>query len=501
MSPSSIAEAPWFEARIEGDRVVTAGSPDVVLGHPIVRDDPPDDGSWVRWRWDGTALTITNDRFRSYPCYVAVSERAVRVSPSIDRLLSLGIERDLDLDALAAFLAVGFHVGEDSPFRAIRALPPGARLEWIAGSTALTSRQPVFRTREMTRAAAIEGVTELFRQAMGRRLPDDVPLRLPVSGGKDSRHILLELRRRGYLPERIVTAAHNPYDWGDDVPVGRQLAERLGIEHVTVGSGRTLSYELRKNRMTSYASAMHAWFVPVVDALAGTATTYEGTPGYTSMGSPHIPRRLLVAAREERWDDVARSMGKKDDGRPRYLSLLRPSLREVLGGDRAAARIRTGLDAHMGSSEPYHAFRLMSRAGRELALTPNALLADIPIVHTPYFDADLLPFSMAIPAAHVDDGFHAETISADYPDVADVPYAPHRRPPGGRAYMRQLDRDLLRFLVRHARGTIIDRPALIRRAAAGAITGDGWFTWGRRYSLTLLLVQLEHLIAGEQPPG
>lgn len=93
---------------MRGDTVVAAGDASVELGHRIGRADGPPEGAWVTWRWDGDRLEAAADVFGTYPLYYAGDERRILLSPAIDRLLERGVDRRLDEDAVAAFLAIGY---------------------------------------------------------------------------------------------------------------------------------------------------------------------------------------------------------------------------------------------------------------------------------------------------------------------------------------------------------------------------------------------------------
>ena len=52
------------------------------------------------------------------------------LSPSVSKLIELGAPSDLDFAALAVFLHLGYFLGDETPFRAIRAVPPNASCRW-----------------------------------------------------------------------------------------------------------------------------------------------------------------------------------------------------------------------------------------------------------------------------------------------------------------------------------------------------------------------------------
>ncbi|MFV2064489.1 MAG: hypothetical protein ACC726_13415, partial [Chloroflexota bacterium] len=317
---------------------------------------------------------------------------------------------------------------------------------------------------------------------------------MPLSGGRDSRHILLELLRQGHRPRLCVTAEHDPYDWGGDVPYAARLASELGLEHAAVRPGPPVAAEQRKNRLTSYTSTMHAWFLSVVDALSGqTNYTYEGLPGGTILERRFVTRRVRELSEAERWDELAAGMGKKLGGRPGYLSLLTCGMREQLPAERGVGRSRAELERHLHADDPFMSFRILNRTMRELTLTPNAMLSAVSAVYTPYMDPDFMAFGMSIPPEHIDRAFHDDLLAAAYPEVAHVPFRPLRRPRPSRRFVRGLNRELLRLVWRESDGSLVDRSALMRRSAVGVVRGDDWFTSGRRFSQLTYLIQLERI--------
>lgn len=239
--------APFLHARQVDGHVVIDGAADASLGHRIDSASPLPEGNWAVWHWDGSRVTVTNDAFGAFPVYYAVTDDSFAISPSIDRLLALGVSRELDVDALAAFLAIGYYLGPDTPFRAIRALPPVATAVWSPGTLSIESDPWLPERAEMSRTTAMEGIIDLTRTAVGRRIPaDDDGFIMPISGGRDSRHILIELRRQGHVPVRGVTTHHHGNDWGGDPPFAERLCSELSIPHQTLEPGTLVDAEWRK---------------------------------------------------------------------------------------------------------------------------------------------------------------------------------------------------------------------------------------------------------------
>ena len=101
--------------------------------------DPSTEGVWATWHWDGRQLVLQNDRFGLFPVYYAELPDGFAVSTSALELLRAGASRQLDDAAIAVFLRLGNYIGDDTPFAAVRVLPPGTTLRWSDGKLSLTS--------------------------------------------------------------------------------------------------------------------------------------------------------------------------------------------------------------------------------------------------------------------------------------------------------------------------------------------------------------------------
>jgi asparagine synthetase B (glutamine-hydrolysing) len=117
------------------------------------------------------------------------------VAPSIHALLKAGVPAQLNDEALAVMLRLGFLVGEDTVFEGIHVLPPHGRLRWTAGMLDVTGQLVAVSPSSLSRTAAIDEYMERFKSAVARRHTSGVST-VPLSGGHDSRHIFLELWAR-----------------------------------------------------------------------------------------------------------------------------------------------------------------------------------------------------------------------------------------------------------------------------------------------------------------
>jgi len=165
-----------------------------------------------------TALT------RIDPVYLAevagamvVSDRACWAAAVTGRM------GDPDPAMAAAFLSLGYPVGDATPFRGVRALG-GDRTLRLAGGHLARGRAA---GPEDERPAGADRVAEALTEAVRPLGGTDAPVELSLTGGKDSRLVAAALAA-ARVPFRART---HGFDGHPDVVVAGLIAGRLGVEH------------------------------------------------------------------------------------------------------------------------------------------------------------------------------------------------------------------------------------------------------------------------------
>lgn len=411
---------------IDGWRV--AGSPSGRLGLRL-SDRAGRQGVFVEWQWDGASITVKNDRYGMYPAYYHANRDSFTLSTSLEQIIALGAPTDLNDEAIAVFLRLGWFLGEDTFFRQIHALPPNATLRWHGGELTVESSLIPDRTdHSLSRSEAVASYIDLFRQAIHRRLPEtDDQLILPLSAGRDSRHVLLELWRQQVRPN-VVTAERFPIHSNEDLRIAPVLCLALGASHTAIPqTSDWFSAERAKNRLTGCCSDEHAWFLQTArHMLANRATvTYDGiagdslsqsifcTPFWQEISRANDPTGLYKAIRGAGW-------GASE------LALERILTREYYlrwGDEAARERVLSDARRFEGSEDMINRFFFWSRTRREIPLCFLQLLEHRVGVHAPYLDNDLFDFLWGLPLSIVGTGdFHDEVIRRAYPEYAGVPF-------------------------------------------------------------------------------
>ncbi|RSN64140.1 asparagine synthase [Streptomyces sp. WAC 04229] len=479
------------------------------LGHALGADPlaggPPPEGVFAAWNWDGERLLVRTDRYGMHPLYYRSDANSLTLSPDPLALLRPGEHAALDHDALAVFVRLGFFLAEDTPFAAIRALPPAATLTWTRDGPRLDAPAlPVPGPADLTRGEAVDGFIDLFRASVARRLPAR-PYDLPLSGGRDSRHILLELCRQGAPPRLCVSGAKFPPDPGADARVAALLAGHLGLPHRTVGRPRS---QFHAERAAGPAQGMGtldgAWALPLLSFLRRrSGLWYDGLGGgelaqnpsielirknpYDATDPPGLADRLLTAGRT--------------GGHVEHL--LGPRTRGLWSRERARARLVRELTRHADAPLPLGSFFFWNRTRRSIALAPFTLGGGQALIHTPYLDHALVDHLASVPGRFLVDGtFHDQALHKAFPEHAGLGFAaavPQRHGlvlVGHRlAYLTRL----LGHTLHSGRGWWHSRDRVLQRLLAAGRGPGAPQRVSRLQPLALYLLQLESLAAGRTP--
>ena len=422
------AHSPVVQLRHAEGRTTVTGTAQAFIGH---RSDRPDSslGLYGSWDWDGTTLTAEVDPLGYFSLFVYCKGPEIAVSPSILQLLALGADAEPDRVALAVFHRIGHFLGEDTPFRHIKVLPPGGRLVWRAGVATVTGSAPIPREQALNRAQAVEAFIELPRAAI-RRFVDawDGPVVLPLSGGRDSRHILLELVHQGRKPDTVATFHQGGRAFDREVQAARALASRAQVNHTLLGHTRPrLRDGLRALLMTQFCADEHAQMMPMHDFLRGLpeAAALDGIGGDILTNPDDDAADFFDRARAGDFDGIARNLAA---GHGRVISrsgnpggagaIYSPDLEEA-----AIERIAQGIRVFQDAPDPYQAFWFWNRTRREISFVSTGILGGAAMVACPFLSPEFVELGLSLPFSVTrDQRLHDDAIAQAYPDYADIPY-------------------------------------------------------------------------------
>jgi asparagine synthase (glutamine-hydrolysing) len=184
--------------------------------------------------WDGERrrLVLARDRFGIKPLYYrdvpgdfafASELKALRRHP--------GLSREVDLDALDAFLAFNAIHGPRTIYRDVRKLPPGhvlVREGGVARIERYADERPALAHRDEPWEALADELRERLRDSVHAHLVSDVPVGVLLSGGVDSSALAALAAEHGRVATFSIGFAEKSFS---ELELARTIARRYGTDH------------------------------------------------------------------------------------------------------------------------------------------------------------------------------------------------------------------------------------------------------------------------------
>lgn len=382
---------------------------------------------FCEWTWDGASLVARTDRYGFFPLFYYQWERGIMLSPSISALLSAGAPSRLDDAALAVLLRRWMCVGEDTPFEQIHSMPAGGRLSWTPGKPAHVDGSFVFgRRTDPSRSAAVDGYIDRFRHAIRKR-PARAMRIVPLSGGRDSRHIFLELVASGQRPDVAVTVGRVGRQITSNAETAAAVAARAGVRHETLRLPDSRWRAQRETVQAMHLCALETWwlrsFTRYLDQLPERPTVYEGVAG--DVLSSGLYKDAALRRLYDRGDFIA--IADVLLGPERYFEqILATEFYRRFSRELAIDRLAAELANHADAPNQLGSFFLYNRTRRVTAVAPTSLMSPRASVWCPYLDADVWDYLSSLPPEFLEGDagatFHDEVIHRAYPEFADIPF-------------------------------------------------------------------------------
>lgn len=449
--PAAVGDR-WIFLSLRDGAPVQRGMASARFGTPLPRPDGgPPDGIAGGWHWDGYRLVAETDGlgFQNLFVYQRGSDCAVSDSPL--RLIAEGADPAPDARALAVFTRIGLFLNEDTPFRHIRVLPPGGRLEWQDGRVTLRGgRPPMPRASGLGRDAAVEAMIEMPRAAIARSLAAwDGPIVLPLSGGRDSRHLLLELRHQGRAPDLCITFQHARSGIEPDAAAARAICAATGQPHAILGAPRRRAHDiLRALVLTGLCADEHAQMLPLHDMIArggmdqrggavprGGWATFDGIAGDILTNPDDFAAEQMRLSRQGDFTGMALALIAGHERVIRRPGVAAAELLPGLAGprDEAVAYLAETIATFADAPDPYQVFWFWHRTRREISHVSTGILGRAQAVFTPFLDRDFVDLCLSLSwDVTSDQQLHNLAMARAYPAFAAVPHAEaFARPAGG----------------------------------------------------------------------
>ncbi|WP_026182232.1 MULTISPECIES: hypothetical protein [unclassified Thioalkalivibrio] len=368
------------------------------------------------WSFDGASLSVSADRLGFIPLFYAREGRRLIVADSLREAAARLSAPAFDDEAIAVFMALGYLVGDQTPLAGVKVLMPGETLLWREG--VLSGERPAIPLMAAFPGDPHEARTrfaELFARAIERRAAGGVG-RLPLSGGRDSRHICLELAQQDTPPPRTLVLRAKR---GDESGVACALSQHLGIECQVIDNPQDcIAAERQKNRLNHYSTDENSWYLALMPHLDGPV--FDGLAGDALSNGNYFDPRTAECLDAGDLEGAANRVLMAGS----YTSFLKRPFQDRWRLQVAHDAIIRELAMHAGAPDPVKSFLFWNRIRREIALLPIAMAGQQQAVCLPYPDPDVLEFLLSLPwQSFATRAFHDEVIRSRYPHAAHIPYS------------------------------------------------------------------------------
>ena len=376
------------------------------------------------WSLADGRLTVFADRLGIIPIYYQVGDREIAVSDSLENLARLSTNLEIDLFEVYAFLKFGVYLGSATPLAGVRRLRPAETLVWEDGRVTHVQPAPNLAPYEGTRREAIAEVNRIFAEAVRRRIHNHLRQIVPLSGGRDSRHILLELTRQRAQGLQAVTVRYMR-DYHEDVRVGSLLARALSVPHVVLANDhrhhfRHLAEQISANQ---FETTFHGWMRAMTARFPGRDWVFfDGLAGDALLNSAYarvLPAGMFESVQSGDVERMADTFAGNFDP-PKYLRRL-PDPRSF--ARKLKSRLIDEISRHKDAPDVMRRFMFEHRTRRATSIGPIATFGRSGQVCLPYLDEDLVNFAYRLSASEYwRPGLHDEAIAHQYPEFSHIPF-------------------------------------------------------------------------------
>jgi asparagine synthase (glutamine-hydrolysing) len=401
-------------------------------------------------------VILANDRYGLMRAYWAVHNGALLFAPEAKAVLQEGtFKRELNTEALVAYLAFGEFWGDRTLLKGVNILPPASVLTY--GNDELSVSQYWRFTyqpdRSLSERESVEQVAEAFRTAVARRLKEPLRYGVSLSGGLDCRAVLAATE-----PEKrreMATYTYSP-SYCDAIAIAKKVAERCGTRQqfmeltpeLIIANAEQLVW------LTDGRNHIEGGFFRPVHQLARNEmdVVFDGFVLDRTLGGSHLRKDLIEPkSKEELLSSVLRAMRLFGDDS--LMRLLKPEYHDMVR-EVPSSVLKVEFDklSHAEPSTTFDEFYVNTRVG--YASSWHVLLRALVEVSFPAADNDLLDAIYKIPPEkRLNRRSHRQVTMMLSPELARITYQNAMMPASAPLFLWRFGK-VCRYLAREQRGEL-----------------------------------------------
>ena len=182
-------------------------------------------------------LILARDHAGIKPLYYYYDGKTCVFGSELKAVLASGTTgRELDIESLLLYFALGYVPVPRSIYKNIGKLPPGKFMEISTEGASFTQYWTfpppgASQDEELSETVLAEKLREQLKNAVDRHLLSDVPVGVLLSGGIDSSAVAALVHELGYPSPQTFSVGFSGMGYYDERPYARMIADRYGTQH------------------------------------------------------------------------------------------------------------------------------------------------------------------------------------------------------------------------------------------------------------------------------
>ncbi|MEF3692043.1 MAG: hypothetical protein V3574_03250, partial [Candidatus Moraniibacteriota bacterium] len=383
------------------------------------------DGAFIEWNFENERLELITDRYSIMPLYYYFDGSDLGFSYSVQNLVERYSSSDIDYQALSVFLRLGNYIGDSTAFCNIKRIRPFSSYVFDKNGLNIEQSKINVQVCQLDRDNAIKHYAKIFQNSIEKfaRVATKNAV-VPLSGGKDSRHILLSLLSAGFSPEFCITVDDISRKYEQEVFIARNICAQCGLKHIElINNISCFDAEIIKNELTGYSTFDHGFFVELREYLDSHSVDFifDGLAGDVLSQSSFLNQTKTDYYISKKFNALANEI-LGDEGY--YPKMLSSSVYAKISRENAIIALIEELQKYSDYPNPVSQFYFWNRTRRSISLNPILVLGHKKHVFFPYLDASVYDFLISLPVEYVlEKSFHTMAISYTFPEFDHIPYS------------------------------------------------------------------------------
>lgn len=386
-----------------------------------------DNGIFVRWISGKGFFKLETDWLGMYPIYYwKRDENSLFISNSLGLINSYAKE-EVDSTAITMILTLGYVLNERTVFTNIKR--PEGKFEFQIENK-IASFNSGYQSFEGEHSyASYKDFNNILKEELSKIRKINKDIFLPLTGGRDSRHIFLTLNKLKINIKSTYTARFLSPLFDDDCLIAKKLSDLFGVKHICLPPELNLvEAEISKLNDINFESLDHAWANPCklyLKSLKADCIIVDGFGGDVLSQSKLVSEEFINIYKS---GDFALLADRMVNNNSYLTSFLRGNYLDKRHLENCKDELVIALDKCKSLGYSLKMFYLFNRSRRSTLISSVKYLNANSIAYMPFVHKNVVKFLLSVSDSDYLSGFHDKAISYSFNEISEIEYASNNTP-------------------------------------------------------------------------